>query len=75
MFIHRNIHSYVYLYRLVHTNTQAHTNTHTHTRRHTQTHTDTHNFPSVSKDGLEATTLQHTEIPAPQIIPSNVVLK
>ena len=67
MFIHRNIHSYVYLYRMVHTNTQAHTNT------HTLTHT--HNFPSVSKDGLEATTLQHTEIPAPQIIPSNVVLK
>ena len=52
---------------MVHTNTQAHTNT------HTLTHT--HNFPSVSKDGLEATTLQHTEIPAPQIIPSNVVLK
>ena len=73
MFIHRNIHSYVYLYRMVHTNTQAHTNTHTLTHTHTLIHT--HNFPSVSKDGLEATTLQHTEIPAPQIIPSNVVLK
>ena len=58
---------------MVHTNTQAHTNTHTLTHTHTLIHT--HNFPSVSKDGLEATTLQHTEIPAPQIIPSNVVLK
>ena len=65
--------TYIGWYIQTHRHTQTHTLIHADTHRHTHTHT--HNFPSVSKDGLEATTLQHTEIPAPQIIPSNVVLK